>query len=514
MWTHFLILSLFLAFMGGIGLYFARRQTSTDTYFVAGRSLPGWVAGLSLFATAVSSVSFISYPGAGYEGKWWASMVPVLSAPLLLIPVLFVLIPMYRDLVKISVYEYVERRFDRGTRIYSTIAFFLSNIAKLAFVFYLVGLTVNTMTGWDLRAVIIVIGAVTVFYTLVGGIEAVIWTDVIQGIILWVGGTAALAFILLGSSHSPAELWRFAWENERFDFGTLEPALARPTFLMLLAVGFLDGFQKYAGDQTMVQRFLVAKSDREAAKGAVIAIVLTLLCAATFTFTGTCLWSFYHIAGGTIPGAAMGKAENVFPHFLHTQVPAVWMAVVLAALLSAAMSTVSSALNGFGAVGVEDYYRLLRPAASDRERLAMGKLLVAVSGALCVSLSLLLVRSHGTAIELWYLVLSIVSSGIVGMFFLALVSTRTNWQGIYVGITAATGFTVWAVMTMNTDTASDLRNTFDLGVLETPIHGYMIGIISSLLFVVVGFGASFLFPDNTAEKKALTFWEWRRSHEF
>ena len=504
LWTYAVVLGLYLLLMAGTGVYFSRRQTSTSAYFTAGRSISGWVMGLSLFATVVSSVSFIAYPGAGYAGRWQDSVVPVLGSPLLLIPVILVLIPMYRELISISVYEYIERRFDRVARVYSTISFFLANFAKLAFVFYLVALTVNTMTGWNIYTVTVIVGVVTVFYTIMGGIEAVIWTDVIQGIILWVGGIFALGYILVIAPHGPGEIFQYAVANHRFDFGSTGLTVAKPTLLIMLCLGFYEGLQKYAGDQTIVQRFLVTTTGREAGKGAIIGIVVTILCAVFFTFIGTCLWSFYHLPGNVLPAdIAAGKAENVFPYFLQTRVPAVLTAVVLAALMSAAMSTVSSVLNGFGAVGVEDYYRLLRPAATDRERLTVGRIIICVAGVLCIGLSLFLIPSKGTAMALWWVVAPIVSAGIVGLFFLALVSTRTNRQGVYAGIAAATGFTAWATFTL------DANHAFDLGFLATPIHGSVTGIISGLLFVIVGYGVSFLFPDNSPDKQALTYWGWR-----
>ncbi len=504
LWTYAVVLGLYLLLMAGMGVYFSRRQTSTQAYFVAGRSISGVVMGLSLFATVVSSVSFIAYPGAGYAGRWRESLVPVLGSPLLVVPVIFVLVPMYRDLVTISVYEYLERRFDRVARIYGTIAFVLANFAKLAFVFYLVALTVTTMTGWNIHAVLVVVGVVTVFYTIVGGIEAVIWTDVIQGLILWIGGFIALGYVLFLAPHSPGEAFRHAAAHQRFDFGSTAWSWTEPTLWSMLALGFYEGLQKYAGDQTIVQRLLVTRTGRDAVRGVAIGVIVTILCAAFFTFLGTCLWSFYHLPGNTLPAdLAAGKAENIFPYFLQTRVPAVLTAIVLAALMSAAMSTVSSVLNGFGAVGVEDYYRLLRPDSTDRERLVVGRWIVTVAGLLCIGLSVLLVPSRGTAMGLWWVVAPIVSAGIVGLFLLALASPRTNRQGIRAGIAAATGFTAWAVATL------DDRQCFDLGFLATPIHGSLVGLISGLLFVVIGYAASFFFPAPPADQQALTYRGWR-----
>ena len=499
------MISLFLASMIAIGVYFSRRQTSTDEYFLAGRSIPGWAMGISLFATLVSSVTFVAYPGAGYEGKWWASLVPALSAPLQACVIIGVLIPVYRKVISISVYEYIERRFDRITRIYSTITFFLLSLAKMAFVYYLVALTINVTMGWDVSLVIGGIGLVTLVYTFLGGLEAVIWTDVIQGIILLSGGLIALGAVLAASPLSAGGLSSLAAEHGRFDFGDLSLDLGRPTFLMLLGIGFFEGLQKSLADQAVVQRYLVAPSRREASKGVIVSTVATLAVAGIFTLLGSLLWAFYHSGADRVP-AQITRSEEVFSYFLATQMPPLFGAIVLAALLSAAMSTVSSALNSFAAVGVQDYYRLLRPESTDAARLAVGRAFVIVSGLLCIGLALLLVQTRGTAIQLWYMIASVVSAGVVGLFFLGLMSRLASCVGVYAGIVVAVGFTVWATLTTDFDAASATYQTFDLGYLKTPVHSYMVGITSTILFIGVGWGVSWFFPETNLEKQGLTFW--------
>lgn len=502
------VVTAYLLAMAAIGVYFSRRQTSTDAYFVAGRSIPGWAMGMSLFATLVSSVSFVAYPGAGYEGKWWAGLVPVLSAPLQAVVIVLVLIPVYRRVISISVYEYVEQRFDRPTRIYGTLTFFLLNFAKMAFVVYLVGLTVNAITGWNIRAVIVAVGAITVFYTFVGGLAAVIWTDVIQGVIMWAGGVVALAYMLFVPEGGPGRVLGEAWNHHKFDFGEISLSLSHPTLLIMLAVGFLEGMQKAASDQMVVQRYLVARTQSQASRGTVLSAVMTLLIAFLFTLMGTCLWSFYRITGHSLP-ADLSKSEEVFPHFLHAQLPAVFAAIVLAAILSAAMSTMSAALNAFASVAVADYYVLLRPTATDRQRLLVGRWFVVLSGVLCIAFGLVLVRSEGTAIQLWYVIASIVSAGIVGLFFLALMSRRAGRPSVYAGIITAVPFTIWAAVTTNMDSHSPRYQTFDLGILDTPLHSYLIGLTSTVLFVIVGYAVSLLWPETDLQKQSLTFWGWR-----
>ncbi len=500
-----LVIGAYFVAMLGVGVYFSRRQTSTQAYFLAEQSIPGWAVGLSLFATLVSSVSFLAYPAAGYEGKWWASFVPVVTAPLQAVVIVCVLIPMYRHLIAISVYEYIERRFDRITRIYSAIAFFLLNLGKMALVFYLVGLTLNAVTGWSIEATIVCVGLITVTYTFLGGVEAVIWTDALQAVILWIGALVALAWAVLAPEGGPTHSLAVVWDNRRFDFGEMSLAVDHPTFLILMLVGFIEGLQKAASDQSIVQRFLVARTQGHASRGVLLSAVLTLLAAGLFTLIGSCLWSFYKLTGTSLP-EHLERTEEIFPHFLATVMPGPFAAIVIAALLAAAMSTVSSALNGFASVAVADYYALARPLASDRRRLSVGRSVVIATGALCVGLALLLVQTRGTAIQLWYLFASVVSAGVLGLFFVAIFSRRTSCAGAYGGIAVAIGFTGWAVMTTDWDSTSPSYQTFDLGMMNAPVHSYLIGVGSTVLFVFAALAVSLVWPENDEDRRSLTIW--------
>src|ERR1700761_4022222 len=165
-----------------LGLRFSRRQTSTERYFVARRSIPGWAMGLSLLATLISSVTFIGYPGSAYAGDW-SNLVPGLTVLLIMPVAARVIIPFYRHHVRVSAYEYFGRRFGYGARVYGSVAYAAGHLSKMGLVFYLLALTVSGMSGWNTDRVILAVGVVTVCYTMAGGIEAVIWADVAQGFV-------------------------------------------------------------------------------------------------------------------------------------------------------------------------------------------------------------------------------------------------------------------------------------------------------------------------------------------
>src|SRR5271170_4109066 len=195
-----------MAALAGLGIRFSKRQTSTERYFVAKRSIPAWAMGLSLLATLISSVTFIAYPGSAYAADW-SNLVPGLTVvPVILITV-SVVIPFFRHVVRMSAYEYFGKRFGYPARVYSSIAYALGHFSKMGFVFYLLALTATSMTGLPTDRLIIAAGVVTVGYTLIGGIEAVIWADVVQGFVLWFGILICLGYLLFLPPGGPAAMF-------------------------------------------------------------------------------------------------------------------------------------------------------------------------------------------------------------------------------------------------------------------------------------------------------------------
>ena len=501
-WLDPLIIVLYMVGLVSIGLVFSRRQTSTERYFVAKRSIPGWAMGLSLLATLISSVTFIAYPGSAYAGDW-SNLVPGLMVVPVLALTATVIIPFFRHAVRMSAYEYFGRRFGYAARIYGSLAYALGHFSKMGFVFYLLALTITSMTGWNTDRVIILVGVITVLYTLIGGIEAVIWADVVQGFLLWFGIAICLGYLLWLPAGGPSAQLATAWNSHKISLGSLAPVLTRPTILVLALYGFFYYLQRYTADQTVVQRYLVARSDKAAIRGIALGTLLCIPVWSLFMLMGTLCWAFYQNTGEKLP-AYITKADQVFPYFITTHVPPGLAGLFMAALFGAAMANLSSDFNSLAAVGVTDYYRVLRPHASDRARLLAGRLIVAVCGALCVVVATVLAHTNGNALSLWYTVSAIVGGGLVGLFLLAFLSERASRIGAYIGIAVSLLFTAWATLTV------DGGKLWNLGTYNFTLHSYMIGVIAHLIIVVVGYLASLLFPDPDRAKRELTVWGWWR----
>lgn len=501
-----LVIVSYFAVVALIGVWFARRQTSTEAYFVARRSVPHWALGLSVFATIISSITFIAYPGAAFKEDW-NQLVPGFMAVGVLVVAGTILISFFRHAVGMSAYEYFEKRFGYGARAYSALAFAAGHFSKMGFVLFTITVAICGMTHWNQYHVIIGAGAVTILYTLIGGLEAVIWTEVLQGIVKLVGVVVVLGVLISIIPGGASAAFKMANEHNKFSLGSFDFDLtANGNFWVMLCYGGFWYLQKYAADQTLVQRYLVARSDRDALKGVALGAVLCVPAWAAFMLIGTLLWAFYQLSGEALPPQlhdANGKimADQVFPYFLSTKIPAGLAGIFMAAMFSAAMSTMSSDLNCLSAVGVEDYYRKLCPNSTDRQRLYVAKVIVAVCGAIAVGIGAFIAHQGDSALTLYYAATAIVSAGLAGMFLLAFFSRRANRQGLWIGITVALLFTAWATLT------GGKYKMLDLG-FNYAWPDVMIGVIAHLVVLVVGWSASWLFPADTSVKSEWTFWGW------
>lgn len=493
-----IVVAVYLLALIGIGIFFARRQKTTDDYFIARGTIPGWAMGLSLLATIITSVTFIAYPGSSYAGDW-SLLVPGFLFVAVLFLVGTVVVPFYRHVVHVSAYEYFGRRFGTPVRLYASLAFAAGHFSKMGFVFYLLALTLSSMTGFRIEAVILLTAVVTVFYTLLGGIEAVVWSDVVQGFVLWVGIAVSIAALLLIPHAGPAAVLADAWTHGKMSLGSTALRLDKPTILVLAIYGFWFYLQKYTGDQTVVQRYLLARSDRAALRGIGLGAALCLPVWAAFMLIGSLLWSFYRLTGEALP-KTITKPDQIFPHFLLTHLPAGLTGLFIAALLGSAMAMLASDMNCLAAIAVEDFYGLARPASTDRQRLRAGKWVVLASGAAAALVALRLAHSQGSALALYYTVTAIVAGGLAGLFLLAFLFPRATPAAAMGGIVASLAFTAYATLTLG-------GKSLDLGRWNFPWHDYMIGAVGHVVLLAVGAAIALARPATVASE--LTWAGWR-----
>lgn len=499
-WIDIVIVVISLVFTLGAGFYFASRQKSSDHYFSGSKTIPAWAIGFSIFATLISSVTFLAYPAAAYKSNW-ILLVQGLMVPIVLVGIIWIIVPLFRKVIRLSTYEYFERRFGVFARMYSAIAFILTHFSKMGTVLYLVSLALATLTGLDVTTYILMLSVVIILLTLLGGMEAVIWMDVIQGFLLIAGGLFCVGILLYKSDIGAGAMLSEAVSMKKIDFGPYDFNFTKLTFWVLIVNGIFYALQKYGTDQTIVQRYLAAKSDKDAKKAAYIGVFASVPVWALFMLIGSLLFVFYNTGGAVLPEGM--KADQVFTYFIGSELPIGAVGLVLAALIAAAISSLDSDMNCLAAIGVEDFYQRFKPNCTDKQRLFVGRLLVLFSGFAMSAVALLYAAWSGEGVlGVVFELYAIFSAGIVGIFLLGLFSRRANKQGLYVGLAVCIAFTAYAVLTT---TKIENHLILDLGNYNFPQHKYMLGVYSHLIVLVVGYFASFLFKSEKVDD-SLTFY--------
>ena len=490
-----------------VGLRFSKRGKNTDNYFKTEGKIPSWAIGMSILATLMSSITFLAYPGAGFSSNW-ILLVQGLMLPLVLVFIVGVIVPLFRKVIRLSAYEYFEKRFGYYARLYTSLGFVMNHFTKMGTVFYLISLAVSSMTNINTIYIILTIGVFVVLVTMIGGMEAVIWLDVIQGFMLIGGGLISFVLILFSVSGGPVEIWNVAMENGHIGFGPFDLEFVHLTFIVMALNGIFYAIQKYGTDQTIVQRYLTAKTDKEAVKASLISVLLSVPVWALFMFIGTALFSYYKITGAVLP--ANIEPEAVFPFFIMTKLPVGVVGLIISALIVAAFSSLDSDLNCLSAICLEDYYLRWHPFTSEKDKMKMSRLFIILVGIGAVAIAMFYVYDGGEGVlSTIFMLYSIFSGGIAGMFLLGIFSTRTNKKGIYVGIISSISFTLYAILTSTPiDWEGKKFLIMDLGNWNFSQHKYMIGVYSHVVLMITAYSASLFFKDKPVDK-SLTWYGWQ-----
>ncbi|MDT0677586.1 sodium:solute symporter [Autumnicola musiva] len=500
----YIIIAISLMISLAVGIKFSKKQKDTKQYFAAGGNIPSWAIGMSIFATLISSISFLAYPGEGYSSNW-IRLVQGIMVPLVLLFLIGYIVPLYRKVIGLSAYEYFEKRFGYFARLYGSLAFVFATFSGMGTVFFLLSLALSSMTGFNILTIIWVVGIAVVFLTLLGGMEAVIWLDVIQGFLLIGGGIIAITVILLNTEGGFGTIWDTAMENEKIGLGPFNWDFVNLTFWVMAFNGIFYAIQKYGTDQTIVQRYLTAKTDKSAINASIFGVLMTLPAWTVFMFIGTALFAFYKATPLALPPDI--RPDAVFPYFITTQLPPGLVGLIISALISAAISSLDSDLNCLSAVGVEDYYRRFKPHSTDADRVKMGKILVVLSGLIAIGIATIYVYTDDEGVlSIVFMLYAIFSGGLAGMFLLGLLVKRANKKGAYIGIITCILYTGYAILTSTTiGSGAEERLLLDLGSLNYTQHKYMLGVYSHLILFFVGWAASYLFPYQKVDND-LTFY--------
>jgi solute:Na+ symporter, SSS family len=486
-----------------LGLYMARTRRSTEEYFLGGRAFPWWAVAFSLIGTMIGSTTFIGHPGEVFRTNMWNLPLHLMLIPVMLFVARYVVV-FYRRTLRMSVYGYLEKRFGHGARAYGALAFVFSRIVDISGSLFFLGIAVSMLAGWDIRTVVVLMGTATVLYTLVGGISAVVWTDVVQGIVLIGSAVAFVVYLLVAPEVGPGELVATAWQGGKFSWGSWKPGVVEDNVWIMMALGIVWALQRYATDQHMVQRYLIARDDREARRAATVGGMAALPIWTLFWFFGALLWAYYQTGGASIPPEVAADKTRIVPFYVLAEFPDAMLGLLVAGLAGAFVGSVTADINSVATVLVEDFYQKARPGATDRQSLYAGKLAVAAVGAVCVLAALQWIGVQ-SAIGFMFELISVASAGVLGLFVLGILFRSATPRGALVGILAAVGFTAWATFTAVTIPSLG-RTLMDLGALNYGWNVKLIGVLSSLILLAVGLPASLILGGRREDVTELTVW--------
>lgn len=478
---HLIDLIIFFLFTGGIvvfGCSFFNKKLSSDEFTSAGRSLPGWVVGMSIFATYVSSISYLGYPGNAYSSNWNA-FVFSLSIPIASYFAAKYFVPFYRSQGSVSAYSFLEERFGTWARLYASACYLLTQIARMGSILFLLALPMNLLMGWNIQLVIIFTSIAIILYSMLGGIKAVIWTEAIQGFILIGGALICLVVLLFSMPEGPTQTFEMAISDHKFDLGSFSADLSTSTFWVCLIYGIFTNLQNYGIDQNYVQRYHTAKNEKEAKFSALFGGYLFIPVSAIFFLIGTALYTYYQVYPELLPAEGI-KADYVFPLFIVNQLPTGLTGLLIASIFAAGMSTVATSVTSSSTIILTDYYQRIRKQTSDRERLWVLKVASLVIGVLGILIALALVNVD-SILDAWWKLSSIFSGGMLGLFLLGYLAKKAKNIDAAIGVICGAIVIAWI--------SADQW----LGLPESGIHEYLAIVLGTLIIFLVGFLSAHLF---------------------
>ena len=424
--------------MAGTGFWFMRRNRDADAYFKAGGKLPWWVVSLSIYATMFSSITFISIPAMSFSGDM--SYFAISFGILLMAPVVVKwYLPFFRRLNLTSAYEYLEVRFNLPCRLFASAAFILFMVARTAIVAYLPALAITAVTGMDINVAIAAVTLVTILYCTVGGVEAVIWSDFIQSIIL-IASTALIIIVsICGTDGGFSGFLSAGLDAGKFRVFDLAFDWSRPCFWVVFIGGVVANLASYTSDQCVVQRYMTTPDEKGAGKSILFNGVLSFVNCFVFFSMGVALWSYYRSHAGALPPDV--KPDAILPLFIANELPPGVSGLVLAAVAAATMSTLSSNLNSAASAITTDFYKRLfsrdGKTPDDGKLLICGKMSTVAVGVFGGMMALWLANADiGNIYDQFQRFLGVLTGGLGCLFFMGVFMKRINGFGATCGLVA------------------------------------------------------------------------------
>ena len=483
--VNYFVLAVYFLILIGMGIYFARREKSDVDYFLARGRISWWAAGISIFGTQLSAITFMAIPAKAYATDWvyilgQASIVMV--APV----VIYLYLPFFRRLRVTTAYEYLEKRFSVAVRLFGSFAFILLQLGRMGVVIFLPAIALSAVTGFNIYVAILLMGVLSTFYTALGGIEAVIWSDVLQVVVLLGGALLSLVLIASSLEGGPAGMMATAVSHGKFHTFTWTWDYTTTAVWVVLGGYFLSNLIPYTADQTVVQRYLTTKDEKQAARSIWTNAFLAIPAGLIFFGLGTALFVFYRENAASLEPAL--QTDAIFALFIVQQLPVGVAGLLIAGIFAAAMSSLDSSMNSVATAIVTDFYRRFTSGSTGAGRLRLARWLTVALGLLATTVGMLMATYEIESLfDLFLELLGLLGGSLAGLFVLGIFTRRAHGPGALIG--AVTSALVLYLVSA-----------------FTQVHFFLYAGIGILTCVVVGYLASILWPLGQRQVQGLTIY--------
>ncbi len=487
------VVGVYALLMVGMACFFIFKKKDENDYFRGGNRIPWYVAGMSIFATMLSSITFIAIPTQAYLQDWRYFVMAFFIIGMAPVAIYYYL-PFFCRLGITSAYEYLEKRFNLGVRLFGSAAFVVFMVCRVAVVTLLPAIALNAVTGISIDACILICGILTMVYCSLGGLEAVIWSDFVQGIVL-MGGAVSVLVLLILKTGAPGEHFSTFWnvastynKNTMWDFRFI---LTQPVFWVVAVQGLISNLSSYTSDQCVIQRYIATPDENATKRSLWFNGCMSVFAQVVFYGIGMALFAFYH----THPEAmdvTMPKGDSVLPIFMATEMPP-WLAgLVIAAVFAATISTLSANLSSASTAVVTDFVKRFNPGISGKAQIRCGQVCTYVVGIIGIMAALTLARMESSALfDNFNKYIAMLTAGLTGLFFMGVFMPRIKGIAAVLGL-AANYFVCFSCEILHCD------------VFGLKFHPFLLGGIGLVVCVAVAYVASFIVRENGKDLAGLT----------
>jgi SSS family transporter len=485
-WLNMLVLTLYLVGVVLLGLYFMKKNNDTNDFFRGGQSIPWWAAACSIYATMLSSLTYMALPAIVYQTDW-VLLIGILTIVAVAPIAVYVAVPFFRQIDATSAYEYLSKRFNMVVRLFASALFTLFHLSRMGVVMALTALALAAVTPLTASESVLLMGVLCLLYCTLGGIEAVIWTDTLQTVILLLGAVVCFVVLVSGVDGGLAEFVTVGFSDNKFTLFDADFSANSITSLSLWVIvlgGIGQNLSSYTADQAIVQRYMVTPDPAAAKKSIWTNAIIAAPASVLFFCIGTGLYLFYQAHPEQLDPTK--QIDQIFPTFIATQLPAGLAGLIVAGIFAAAQSTVSTSINSIATTLVTDFVRPFNWVKTEKGYMRMAQWLTFIIGVLGTLVGLIFIDpAIRSLMDTYFVIIGMFMGALGGLFVLGVVTQRANTNGAVVGLTVGVAIMV-------------LCWKFNLA------NGYLYCTIGIVSCVVVGYLFSLVFPGPNKDLTGLT----------